>query len=173
MEAVQPMMTKKYSLSKNEIIAQEQDIIIDICKSVLANNRDAHLVDDLIQDINIILLTQLEETIQSLYETNQLRYFVARVVTNQVLSTSSPFHKTYRLKQQYELVEIDDYDVKADEIWVKAFSMSDEIAKSVIYLRFEYGLKISEISKVKGISERYVYKILLRSYEYLKKNDKK
>ena len=169
----QLMMTKKYSLSKNEIIAQEQNTIKEICASVLGNNKDLHLLDDLIQDINVILLTQLEETIQSLYETNQLRYFVARVVTNQVLSISSPFHKTYRLKPPLKSFTEDDYNVKADEIWIKAFSMSDEVAKNVIHLRFEYGLKISEISKLKGISERYVYKILLRSYEYLKKNYKK
>ena len=68
------MMTKRYSLSKNEIVAQEQGIIRDICASVLSNNRDLHLLDDLVQDINVILLTQLEETIQSLYETNPVSY---------------------------------------------------------------------------------------------------
>ena len=33
-------MEKKYSLSKNQIIAQEQGTIRDICASVLGNNKD-------------------------------------------------------------------------------------------------------------------------------------
>ena len=115
------MMTKRYSLSKNEIVAQEQLTIRDICASVLGNNGDLHLLDDLVQDINVILLTQLEETIQSLYKTNQLRYFVARVVTNQFLSTSSPFHKTYRLRDPLKCVSEVDYDILADNFWEKVF----------------------------------------------------
>lgn len=167
------MTQKKYSLSKNEIIAQEQSIIRDICVSVLSNNKDLHLIDDLTQDISLILLSQMEETIQSLYETNQLRYFVARIVTNQVLSTTSPFHNTYRLRELKSGVISDDYDTTADEVWNYTLNKGTELLKVIIILRFEYGLKISEIAKIKGISTRYVHKVLANSYEVVKNNLKK
>lgn len=173
MEETQVMIQKKYSLSKNEIIAQEQNTIREICASVLANNRDLHLIDDLIQDISLILLSQMEETIQSLYETNQLRYFVARIVTNQVLSTSSPFHNTYRLREPKNGLISDDYDSTADEVWGLALNNVNELSKTIITLRFEYGLKIAEIAKIKGISTRYVHKILSSSYDKVKNNLKK
>jgi len=164
------MMTKRYSLSKNEIVAQEQGIIRDICASVLSNNRDLHLLDDLVQDINVILLTQLEETIQSLYETNQLRYFVARVVTNQVLSTSSPFHKTYRLRDTLKCVTEDDYDELADKIWKKVVKSDNMMLREVVVLRYEYSFKIREIALIQGISTRYVHRILANALKELRKN---
>lgn len=166
-------MEKKYSLSKNQIIAQEQGTIRDICASVLGNNKDLHLLDDLCQDVNVILLTQLEETIQSLYETYQLRYFVARVVTNQVLSTSSPFHKTYRLKTPLKSFIEDDYDKRADEFWAKVPKLDSELAQDLIYLRFDYALKMDEIAIIQGVSTRYVYKVIAQSLLKLKNNSEK
>ena len=61
------MIQKKYSLSKNEIIVQEQSTIKDICASVLANNKDLHLIDDLVQDVSLILLSQMEETLSLIH----------------------------------------------------------------------------------------------------------
>ena len=163
------MTQKKYSLSKNEIIAQEQVTIRDICISVLANNKDLHLIDDLVQDINLILLSQMEEIIQSLYETNQLRYFVARIVTNQVLSTSSPFHNTYRLREPKDSLISYDYDKLPDELWENLLKIDDNIP----YLRFEYGLKIKEIATINGVSTRYVYKKLAQHLKNIKKSVEK
>ena len=163
------MTQKKYSLSKNEIIAQEQTTIRDICVSVLANNKDLHLIDDLVQDINLILLSQMEEIIQSLYETNQLRYFVARIVTNQVLSTTSPFHNTYRLRELKNGLISDDYDKLPDELWKNLLEIDDNIP----YLRFEYGLKIQEIATINGVSTRYVYKKLAKHLKNIKKSVEK
>tara|TARA_R110002073_G_scaffold56760_3_gene144185 strand:+ start:899 stop:1390 length:492 start_codon:yes stop_codon:yes gene_type:complete len=163
------MTQKKYSLSKNEIIAQEQVTIRDICISVLANNKDLHLIDDLVQDINLILLSQMEEIIQSLYETNQLRYFVARIVTNQVLSTSSPFHNTYRLREPKDSIISYDYDKLPDELWENLLKIDDNIP----YLRFEYGLKIKEIATINGVSTRYVYKKLAKHLKNIEKSVEK
>ena len=169
MVETQVMTQKKYSLSKNEIIVQEQGIIRDICASVLANNKDLHLIDDLIQDVSLILLSQMEETIQSLYETNQLRYFVARIVTNQVLSTTSPFHNTYRLREPKTPFISDNYDKLPDELWDNLLKIDDNIP----YLRFEYGLKIQEIATINGVSTRYVYKKLAKYLKNIKKSVEK
>jgi len=170
MVEIQHTMKKKYSLSKNEIIEQEQSTIREICSNVLISNQDEHLVDDLVQDISLILLTQIEETIQSLFETNQFRFYVARIVTNQVLSNTSPFHTTYRLREAKNDVIQDDYDFIPDEMWYKAMVMPNDMAKTIIYLRFEYGLKIREIAVLKQVSPRYVHKVLLKAYEYLEKD---
>tara|TARA_B110000467_G_C18331672_1_gene493658 strand:+ start:1201 stop:1692 length:492 start_codon:yes stop_codon:yes gene_type:complete len=163
------MTQKKYSLYKNEIIAQEQGTIRDICASVLANNKDLHLIDDLVQDINLILLSQMEEIIQSLHETNQFRFFVARIVTNQVLSTTSPFHNTYRLREPKTPLISDDYDKLPDELWESLLKIDDNIP----YLRFEYGLKIQEIATINGVSTRYVYKKLAKHLKNIKKSVEK
>lgn len=169
MVETQVMTQKKYSLSKNEIIVQEQGTIRDICVSVLANNKDLHLIDDLIQDVSLILLSQMEETIQSLYETNQLRYFVARIVTNQVLSTTSPFHNTYRLREPKTPFISDNYDKLPDKLWDNLLKIDDNIP----YLRFEYGLKIQEIATINGVSTRYVYKKLAKYLKNIKKSVEK
>jgi RNA polymerase sigma factor (sigma-70 family) len=162
-------MTKKYSLYKNEIITQEQPVIRQICESVAGRNQDFHLVNDLIQEVNIILLTQTDETIQSLYETNSFRYYVARITTNQVLSNSSPFHKKYRDRGLKDAPVYQDYDAKADELWQEALNIKNKFTKEVLMLRYEYDLKIREIAKIKDVSERYIYKTLAKTQNELKK----
>ena len=162
-------MTKKYSLYKNEIITLEQPVIRQICESVAGRNQDFHLVNDLIQEVNIILLTQSDETIQSLYETNSFRYYVARITTNQVLSNTSPFHKKYRDRGLKDAPVYQDYDTKADELWQEALSIKNKFTKDVLMLRYEYDLKIREIAKIKDVSERYIYKTLAKTQVKLKK----
>ncbi len=162
-------MTKKYSLYKNEIITLEQPVIRQICESVAGRNQDFHLVNDLIQEVNIILLTQSDETIQSLYETNSFRYYVARITTNQVLSNTSPFHKKYRDRGLKDAPVYQDYDTKADELWQEALSIKNKFTKDVLMLRYEYDLKIREIAKIKDVSERYIYKTLANTQIKLKK----
>jgi len=163
-------MTKKYSLSKNEIIVEEMSTIREVCANILSANMDLHLIDDLVQDVTLILLSQNEITIQSLHETNQFCFYVARIVTNQVLSTTSPFHKTYRLRLPKNGLKQDDYEPLADEIWVKAMNLPDDRAKSIVHLRYEYGLKIHEIAKIHKISTRYVHGIIASVHSYLEKN---
>ncbi len=62
-----------------------------------------------------------------------------------------------------------EYDGAADDLWKKALSIEDVMCKDVIYFRFEYGMKISQIATIKGVSERYVYRVLSRTLKYLKK----
>lgn len=162
-------MTKKYSLYKNEIITLEQPVIRQICESVAGRNQDFHLVNDLIQEVNIILLTQSDETIQSLYETNSFRYYIARITTNQVLSNTSPFHKKYRDRGLKDAPVYQDYDTKADELWQEALNIKNKFTKDVLMLRYEYDLKIREIAKIKDVSERYIYKTLAKTQIKLKK----
>tara|TARA_R110002074_G_scaffold189692_2_gene355574 strand:+ start:356 stop:859 length:504 start_codon:yes stop_codon:yes gene_type:complete len=166
------MTIKIYSLSKNQIIAFYQESIRAICASVLYRNQDIHLLNDLVQDVNVILLSQMKETIQSLHETNQFNYFVARVVTNQVLSNSSPFHNTYRLRTPKNTPIEGDYEPFPDKLWKEVDNLNSPKARDILYLRFEYGLKIKEIAIIKGCSVRYIHKVLVKSYKIIKNNSK-
>ena len=170
MEETQLMTTKKYSLSKNRIIELEQSTIREICSNVLISNNDSHLIDDLVQDVSLILLTQADEVIQVAREKGYFRFLVARIVTNQVISTTSPFHNTYRLRESVSALNRDEYDFRLDEVWYRALNLPNDMAKTVVYLRFEYGLKIKEIAELKGVSPRYIHKVLSKSYEILKKD---
>ena len=52
--------------------------------------------EDLEQDIYIALLEKDEHIIKSLYECDELKYYIARMVTNNLLSTTSPYYYKYR-----------------------------------------------------------------------------
>ena len=162
-------MTEKYSLSKNQIIGNYQSVIQQICVSIMSRNNEYHLTNDLVQEINLILLNQLDETIQSLYETNSLKYYIARIATNQVLSNTSPFHKKYRDRGLKDAPIYEDYDTKADELWKEIDKIDHKFTKNILLLRYEYDLKIKEIANLKGVSERYIYKILSNYQKKIKK----
>lgn len=53
-------------------------------------------LNDLAQDIYIYLLEYDDDKIIGLYERNELDYFIARMITNQYISTSSQFYYKYK-----------------------------------------------------------------------------
>lgn len=76
-----------------EIIAKErmvEQIVSNIAKS--ADN----LLQDLQQDIYVDLLTKDEDKIVKLYESGQLKYFITRMVINNIHSTNSPYWCKYK-----------------------------------------------------------------------------
>lgn len=52
---------------------------------------------DLAQEVYVALLCSDEERIEDMYRRGQLRYYIARIVTNQYRSSTSPFYTVYRL----------------------------------------------------------------------------
>ena len=163
-------MTKKYSLSKNEILSQEYGTIRNICANVLRSNNDLHLLDDLIQEVCLILLKQDNESIQTIYEQGYFSYYVARVITNQVLSSTSPFHKKYRLRTPYFDSEQEEYNPLTDEIWLNKYKYLTKKQRKIVNLRFVYGLKVTEIAAMQCVTPRQIYKDLDRINKILKKN---
>jgi hypothetical protein len=65
-------MTKKYFLSKNEIIEKEYNSIREICTNVLRSNKDLNLLDDLVQEVCLIILNQSDESVQTILRTRLL-----------------------------------------------------------------------------------------------------
>ena len=53
-------------------------------------------LSDLCQMVYLILLEYAEDKLQDLWEYNQMRFFLARIIVNQYRSSYSPFHITIR-----------------------------------------------------------------------------
>ena len=53
-------------------------------------------LSDLCQMVYLILLEYAEDKLQDLWEHNQMRFFLARIIVNQYRSSNSPFFITYK-----------------------------------------------------------------------------
>ena len=88
-----------------EIIAKER--IVETIVSNIAKSADCDdTLKDLSQEIYLDLLSKDEEKRVNLYETNQIRFFVVRMVTNNLFSKNSPFYQTFK-KNANLTVDID------------------------------------------------------------------
>lgn len=78
-------------MTKNEvvnIIAREK--MVETIVSNIAKSSD-DLLNDLVQEIYLDLLQKDDEKIVKLYESNQIRYFITRIVINNIHSKNSPY----------------------------------------------------------------------------------
>lgn len=57
---------------------------------------DAKYKDDLIQEVILIILEYDKEKIEQLYASNQMNFFLVRIIKSQYNSITSPFYKQYR-----------------------------------------------------------------------------
>ena len=65
---------------------------------------------DLVQDIYINLLEKEDNLIETLYSTNQLKFYIIRMVVNNIHSKNSPFYTKYK-KDKINKVNIEElYD---------------------------------------------------------------
>lgn len=69
---------------------------------------------DLAQDIYLQLLQMDTKKLNDLYCKNQLRYWITRIITNNIHSKTSPYYYQYK-KEQRQSVNINDIDID-DEI---------------------------------------------------------
>lgn len=71
------------------ILAREH-MVETIVTNVAKSNDD--LLQDLVQEIYLSLLEKEEDRIVELYKTNNIRYFITRMVTNNIHSKNSPWY---------------------------------------------------------------------------------
>lgn len=83
-------MTKNKVVS---IIAKER--MVETIVSNIAKSSD-DLLNDLVQEIYLDLLQKDEDKIVKLYESNQMRYFITRIVINNLHSKNSPYWCKYK-----------------------------------------------------------------------------
>ena len=88
-------------ISKDKIV---EEIVYNI------GDRGDEDLKDLIQDIYINLLEKEDNLIETLYNTKQLKYFIIRMVVNNIHSKNSPFYTKYK-KDKINKVKIEElYD---------------------------------------------------------------
>ena len=52
--------------------------------------------DDLIQDVALVVLEKPPDFISELYDKGQMKYYIARVIMNNLFSASSPYYCKYK-----------------------------------------------------------------------------
>ena len=90
---------------------RRNDIIAELAKNKTIEGMIENLgvkalyKDDLLQETYIILLEYDENKIQEMYENGELKYFISKLLTNQINSKTSRFYykyKKYNLKKNDE-----------------------------------------------------------------------
>ena len=96
-------------MTKNEVISviAKERMVEQICSNIAKSADCDDTLKDLSQEIYLDLLSKDEEKIVNLYETNQIRFFVVRMVTNNLFSKNSPYYQVFR-KNTNATVNIDD-----------------------------------------------------------------
>ena len=94
-------------LNKNEIIAllAKQRVIEQLVQSLT----QSPYKDDLCQDLYIDLLNKAEDLITGMYYRGELLYFIRRMVSNNINSTTSPFYQKY---ERFRSLSTDLNDIK-------------------------------------------------------------
>ena len=100
-------------MTKNEVISiiAKERMVEQICSNIAKSADCDDTLKDLSQEIYLDLLSKDEEKIVNLYETNQIRFFVVRMVTNNLFSKNSPFYQTFK-KNANLTVDIDNFKDK-------------------------------------------------------------
>ena len=100
-------------MTKNEIVSiiAKERMVEQICSNIAKSADCDDTLKDLSQEIYLDLLSKDEEKIVNLYETNQIRFFVVRMVTNNLFSKNSPFYQTFK-KNTNATVNIDNFKDK-------------------------------------------------------------
>ena len=97
-------------MDKQEIIQEisKQKIVEEIVYNI--GSKDDEDLKDLAQDIYINLLEKEDNLIETLYNTNQLKFFIIRMVVNNIHSKNSPYYTKYK-KNKINKVKIEElYD---------------------------------------------------------------
>ena len=78
-------------MTKNEVVEKlaKERLVEQIVSNISKSSDD--LLNDLVQEIYLDLLEKDEDKIVKLYESNQIRFFITRIVINNLHSKNSPF----------------------------------------------------------------------------------
>ena len=91
--------------TKNEIVEliAKQRVIENIILNIVGEANVNH--QDLAQDLYISLLEKSEEKIVELYNNNELRWFITRMVVNNIKSVNSRFYYNYIKNTDYTNID--------------------------------------------------------------------
>ena len=90
-------------MDKYKIIDEiSKDKLVEEVVYNIGNKGDEDL-KDLIQDIYINLLEKEDNLIETLYNTNQLKFYIIRMVVNNIHSKNSPYYTKYKKDKIYKV----------------------------------------------------------------------
>ena len=107
----QPPIKTKYEiieeLAKNKVV---EEIVNNTAKGSYPDT------DDFINDIYLELLEKPEDKIQQLYEKKQIKFFISRMITNNLFSANSRYYYKYQIwnNKRTELKEFKTTDKEND-----------------------------------------------------------
>jgi len=96
-------------MDKYEIITRwaQARVVEDMIENMQSARREQRFnLNDLIQDTYMALLEKDDELIERLHLTNQYRFYIARMLVNNIISVSSPYFKLYK-ERNWEILEND------------------------------------------------------------------
>ena len=81
-------------LSNKEIvdILARDKVVEEICRKI-TKGKDSDTLNDLCQDIYIQLLES--DKTQGMYERGEIKFWISRVLMNNICSNTSPYYRTY------------------------------------------------------------------------------
>lgn len=85
-------------MNKSEIIgkiARDKAVERQLATMSACKGEDSTDLQDLAQEIYLILLDKDEDLISSMYERGEMNYYISAIITNQVLSSTSPYRTKY------------------------------------------------------------------------------
>lgn len=98
-------------MTRSEIVGEiaKSGIVENLISSMRASaGEDKDNLNDLSQDLYFDLLSKPEELIQSLWESGEYKFYIARMIVNNICSSTSMYDKTYRRKIVLENVDGDE-----------------------------------------------------------------
>lgn len=88
-------MEERPHICSNRLIVDKlarEKAVETICKKI-TKGKDADTLNDLCQDIYLQLLES--DKTQGLYERGEINYWIAKVLMNNICSSTSPYYRTY------------------------------------------------------------------------------
>ena len=89
------------NMTLDGIYTEAYKIIREIVKNIAMNDPDH---EDLIQDIAIVILEKPPDEIKRMYDDKTLRYYIARIIKNNIYSKNSPFYYKYKKHHSNEII---------------------------------------------------------------------
>lgn len=100
-------------MTVNDIVEEiyKTNLLTELCENIGVTKND---MDDFLQEIYLILLEYDEEKLIEIYNKNQLKFFMVRIIQNQYHSKNSPFYMKYKR-----------YQLKANELTEEIIENND------------------------------------------------
>lgn len=94
----------------NKIYEAAYEYIQEIVNNICPNDPDKN---DLIQDIALLVIEKPPELISNLYNKKQLRFYIAKIIKNNIFSSTSRYYYTYK---KNKFINYDEAKEKIDYI---------------------------------------------------------